>query len=66
MCAVQGLAGPQLNQDQLRVWETRPEHRRQPATIDPLCRLYQANARELDLATAGITGPTRFTSKLPP
>ncbi|WP_433549200.1 hypothetical protein ACQPZG_32160 [Streptomyces sp. CA-294286] len=53
MCAVHGLAGPKLDQDQLRVWETKTDHRPKPATIDLLCRLYQANARELDLETAG-------------
>ncbi|WP_329317959.1 hypothetical protein [Streptomyces sp. NBC_01262] len=53
LCAEEQVVGPRLDPDQLRVWETKPERRPQPSTIDLLCRLYRTNARDLGLEAAG-------------
>ncbi|MEC4020488.1 hypothetical protein [Streptomyces sp. H27-D2] len=53
LCATQERAGPRLDPDQLRVWETKPDRRPQASTTDLLCRLYRCNARDLGLEAAG-------------
>ncbi|GAA1919059.1 hypothetical protein [Streptantibioticus ferralitis] len=68
LCAAEQLAGPRLDADQLRTWETNPERRPQPSTIDLLCRLYQSNPIDLGIdvpcdytpaAQRTMTAPTR-------
>lgn len=57
LCSLEQAAGPRLDPDQLRVWETKPERRPQASTIDLLCRLYRTNARDLGLEAAGDYSP---------
>ncbi|MDG4856790.1 hypothetical protein P8605_01175 [Streptomyces sp. T-3] len=57
LCVDEQLAGPRLDMDQLRVWETT-DRRPVASTIDLLCRLYETNARDLGLdVVADYTPP---------
>ncbi|MDH6132436.1 tetratricopeptide (TPR) repeat protein [Kitasatospora sp. MAA4] len=50
MCLAGELIAPRLDEDQLGLWETRPERRPRAATVDLLCRLYRTDAQGLGLA----------------
>ena len=58
MCLAGDLAAPRLDEDQLGLWETRPERRPRAATVDLLCRLYRTDAQGLGLAGDYREGPT--------
>lgn len=49
LCDEQGAAGPRVNVDQLRRWETNQRIRPRPSTIALLCRLYEATVPDLGL-----------------
>ncbi|MEU0990628.1 hypothetical protein ABZ347_28720, partial [Streptomyces sp. NPDC005953] len=56
-----------VDQEQLRIWETRAERRPRAQTIDLLCRLYETSAEGLGLSGnyTRTTTPTSAISPLP-
>ncbi|MCM2392018.1 helix-turn-helix domain-containing protein [Streptomyces albipurpureus] len=54
-----------VDQEQLRIWETRPARRPRAQTIDLLCRLYETSAEGLGL-TGDYTPPTTSTAPVKP
>lgn len=61
MCLAEELVAPRLDEDQLGLWETRPERRPRAATADLLCRLYRTDAQGLGLAGDYREGPASAT-----
>lgn len=50
MCSEAGVVSPpKVDEDQLAVWEKRPDHRPRASTVDLLCRLYRTDSQSLGL-----------------
>ncbi|MFP8886599.1 MULTISPECIES: hypothetical protein [Streptomyces] len=60
MCSESGVTSPpKVDEDQLALWEKRPDRRPRAATVDLLCRLYRTDSQGI-----GLVGDYRDSSRL--
>ena len=53
LCAQLHIDAPRTDPDQWGLWETRPDRRPRPSTVDLLCRLYATDATGLGISLGG-------------
>ncbi|WP_269273828.1 hypothetical protein [Streptomyces sp. H39-S7] len=56
LCDDRRVDGPRSDADQWRLWETMPERRPRPSTVDLLCRLYATTPTGLGFSAGGDFG----------